>query len=95
MAEVIDEQKYEEMISALSQFASNVYVAASEMQSCAVVCVSAIGEEDNAVSSIYKGIEKCGLKYTELAKMAKGIVDAMQRELEKQKREKSQWQSEE
>lgn len=95
MAEVIDEQKYEEMMSALIQCASNINLAAEEMQSCAVVCVNAIGEEDNAVSGIYGGIRRCQIKYLKLAKMALDIVGAMRRELEKQKRDNSQWQSEE
>ena len=91
MAQRIDEAKYEAMISALYAFASNVYNAASEMQTLASVCVQAIGDEDKAVASIYAQIKESQLKYEEATSQARSIADKMQEELEEQRREDQIW----
>lgn len=95
MAQRVDEAKYEAMISALHAFASNVYTAASEMQSLASVCTQALGEEDKAVGEIYTKIKDCQLKYAEATNEAKSIAAAMQEELDEQKKEDQVWSSDE
>lgn len=95
MAQRVDEAKYGAMISALHTFASNVYSAASEMQSLASVCVQALSEEDKAVGEIYNKIKDCQLKYAEATTQAKSIAAAMQEELDEQKKEDEIWNSDE
>lgn len=95
MAQKVDEAKYEAMISALYSFASNVYNAASEMQSLASVCAQALSEEDKAVGEIYTKIRDCQLKYAEATNQAKSIAAAMQEELDAQRQENSVWSSDE
>lgn len=89
----IDEAKYEAMISALYRFASEVYNTASEMQTHALVCTQALGEEDKAVPEIYKKIKECQLKYAEVTDQAKDIAEAMQAELDEQRKEDAVWAS--
>ena len=91
----VNEAKYNQMISALYTFAGNVYTSASELQTLASVCVSAIGEEDSAVPKIYNDIKACQLKYMEAVEQAKKIAAAMQEELDEQKKEEAIWNSEE
>ena len=95
MAQRVDEAKYEAMISALYTFASNVYSAASEMQSLASVCAQALGEEDKAVGEIYTKIKDCQLKYAEATNEAKSIAAEMQEELDEQRKEDQVWSSDE
>ena len=95
MAQRVDEDKYEAMISALYAFASNVYTAASEMQSLASVCAQALSEEDKAVGEIYTKIKDCQLKYAEATNQAKSIAAAMQEELDEQRKEDQVWSSDE
>lgn len=95
MAQRVDEAKYEAMISALYTFASNVYTAASEMQSLASVCAQALSEEDKAVGEIYTKIKDCQLKYAEATNQAKAIAAAMQDELDEQRKEDQVWSSDE
>ena len=93
MAQRVDEAKYEAMISALYAFASNVYNAASEMQSLASVCAQELSEEDKAVGEIYTRIRDCQLKYAEATAKAKSIAAAMQEELDEQRKEDQIWDS--
>ena len=95
MAQRVDEAKYEAMISALDAFASNVYTAASEMQSLTSVCAQALSEEDKAVGEIYTKIKDCQLKYAEATNQAKSIAAAMQEELDEQRKEDQVWSSDE
>jgi len=87
----IDEKKYEDMISALHTFASNVYNASSEMQSLATVCASALGDEDPAVSQITSKINECQVKYSDACDTARSIANEMQEELDEQRQENDVW----
>lgn len=95
MAQRVSEEKYDAMISALYTFASNVYIAASELQTLASVCTQALGEGDKAVDEIYKKIKDCQLKYAEATTQAKSIAAAMQEELDEQRKEDEIWNSDE
>ncbi len=94
MAQRVDEAKYEAMIAALYKFASNVYNSSSEMQTLAMVCAQALGEEDKAVGEIYKRIKECQLKYADATDQAKSIASEMQAELDEQRKENEVWNSE-
>lgn len=91
MAYVMDEAKYEAMISALHTFASNIDLASSEMTTLASVCVAALSEEDRAVGEIYKNIKDCQLKYSKAAGQAKIIAQLMQQELDESRKENAVW----
>jgi hypothetical protein len=91
----INESKYEEMISALHIFATNVDLASSEMQSLAVVSASFLGEEDPAVSGIASHINTCRIKYAEACETARKIAYEMQNELDEQRNENQVWSSSE
>lgn len=81
----IDEARYSEMISALYAFSSNVYVASSEMQSLASVCISATDNDQSAINS-YEKLKPCLLAYSSACNTAKTIAAKMQEELEEAKR---------
>jgi len=89
----IDEPKYEAMISALYTFASNVYVAASELQTLASACAQVLGEEDIAVKEIYKKVKECQLSYASATNLAKKIAAAMQEELDEARKEREVWEN--
>lgn len=89
----INEQKYEEMISVLHTFATNVYNASSEMQSLATVCASALGDEDPAVAQITSQINDCQVKYADVCETARSIANEMQEELDEQRKENEMWSS--
>lgn len=93
MAQRVDEQKYEAMIAALYRFASNVYTAASEMQTLASVCAQALGSEDAAVGEIYLKIKDSQEKYADATGQAKAIAGAMQQELDDIRKEREVWSS--
>ena len=93
MADKINEQKYEAMISALQTFASTVSTKASEMQSLAAVCRSALGDNDEGSAEIYKKISECQVKYGDAATEALNIASEMQEELDEQRKEREIWDS--
>ena len=91
MASIVNEAKYEAMISALNKFASTVYTKSSEMQSLATVCRSALGDTDEGSAEIYKKISECQVKYADAAKEARDIAAQMQEELDEQRKEREVW----
>lgn len=93
MADRVNEQNYESMISALQQYASKIDTEVDNMQSLGNTCVQAIGEEDNAVSQIVSKLKACEKKYLEAAKQALDIAKSMQEELDAQKKEDELWNS--
>lgn len=95
MAQRVDEAKYEAMISALNTFASSVKSASSEMQTHAYGCAQVLSEEDKAVNEIYAKIKDCQLKYAAACTQAQKIAQAMQEELDEQRKEDRVWSSDE
>ena len=91
----VNETKYAAMISALNAFASNVYTAASEMQTLASVCAQVLGEEDSGVKEIYAKVKACQLQYAAATTQAKKIAASMQEELDDAKKEESVWSGDE
>lgn len=93
MADRIVESKYESMISALNNFATNIRTKAGEMQSLANICQSALGEGDEGAMQIHRKISECVSKYNDAAGEAISIAQKMQTELDNQRREREVWNS--
>lgn len=93
MANRIDESKYEAMISALYQYATNVYTHASKMHTAAVIIKGALGEDDKGAQEAYRHVTQCQEKYADVTEMAKKIAKAMQEELDEQRKEDAIWNS--
>ena len=91
MANEIRKENYAAMINALNTFAGSVTTSASEMQSLASVCASALSGEDKAAGEIYKKIRDCQLKYAEAAQQARAIAASMQEELDRAQEEDNVW----
>lgn len=94
MADRINEQNYESMISTLKQYASRIHSEVETMQGIGNACIQAIGDEDEAVGKIVSDLRSCERKYLEAAKQALSIANTMQEELDAQRREREIWNSE-
>ena len=95
MAQKVNEQKYEAMIAALSRFASNVSTKASEMHTLGSVCKQALGEGDEGAAKAFEELRSCQLKYLKATKQALQIAQAMQAELDAQRKEREIWNNDE
>ena len=91
MAQRVNEQKYEAMIAALTQFASSVSEKASEMNNLGAMCKQALGDGDEGVEKAISELRSCQRKYLEASKQALEIAQAMQEELDAQRREREVW----
>lgn len=91
MAERIKEANYLAMLEALYNFHGRVTTLASSMQTLALVSKSALEAEDSAVIDIYKNINACTTKYSNLANEAMKLARDIRNELEEAKRERSVW----
>lgn len=91
MADRMIRANYQNMIDALTTFATRTYTVSSEMQTSANVCRTALGDGDDAIQAIYKQIQDAQLKYAELAQTARNIANAMQRELDTAGQEQKVW----
>ena len=83
----IDEACYEEMISSLRIFRSEITMAVSGLHAVVSNCVSHLTEEDNAVRPICEALLMAEAYYLNAAEEASAIASAMEEELEAQRRE--------
>ena len=94
MASVVNEAQYEKMIEALTNFANSVIKKASDMQVLADTGKQALGDNDEGAAELCKKVADCQVKYGDAAKEARDIAQAMQEELDRQRKERAVWASE-
>ena len=93
MAERVNEQCYQDMISALRTFAKEILEESKGMLLGAKTCQSALGENDEGAGQLVSKMEKSAQNFSEAASLAIDIARKMQDELDKQKQERSVWSS--
>ncbi len=81
MAQQINEAVYEEMISALNTFCTNVSESASEMSNAAAECMDNC-EHDEASTKSYARVNECVQAFEQAVEVAEKLALAMERELE-------------
>lgn len=91
MADRVDIQSYENMISALTSGAQKIYEGAAQLMGYAQTCQSALGDEDKAIPEIVGRVSTCQAKYAECSGIAMDIAKAMQEELEEMMQEDQVW----
>lgn len=81
MPQQINEAVYEEMISALSTFCTNVSESCSEMSNAAAECMDNC-EHDEASTKSYTRVNECVQAFEKAVELAERLAAAMNRELE-------------
>ena len=81
MAQYIDYENYNDMISALTTFITQVSEACDEMESAGNECVENM-DGDQASTKANAKLGSCIVKYRETLEAAQNLINAMQEEME-------------
>lgn len=81
MAQQINEEVYEEMISALNTFCTNVSDSCREMENAAMECMDNC-EHDQASTNSYTRVTECVQAFEKAVELAEKLAQAMENELE-------------
>ena len=81
MPQQINEEVYEEMISALNTFCTNVSDSCSEMSNAATECMDNCEHDEASVKS-YSRVNECVQAFEKAVELAEKLAAAMNNELE-------------
>lgn len=93
MGERVDEACYCNMIEELKGFVKDMYENGTQMRDAIKNCASILGDQDEGTNYILTSARDFLEKYLTIATEAKAIADAMESELEAQRREREIWSS--
>lgn len=82
MADTINSQNYETVITALTNFAASVEKSADELNSCCEAAASVLPHNDKHSEKIVDSAQKAAGNYKDIALRAKYIAAIMQSELD-------------
>lgn len=93
MNERVDEACYYNMIEELRGFVKDMHDNGTQMRDAIKSCTSILGDQDEGTNYILTSARDFLEKYLNIAINAKAIADAMESELEDQRKEREIWSS--